>query len=121
MDGMIKDHADRTQTVYKNGSHSDVSKAHLLANNSHGVFERSRRQEFIPYDGHSDVAIFLHVHSVWNGATPFPNPVEDWATVKSWQRPMLFGSEPLYGRGIGMLITPNGNHDPSETAIDLNR
>ncbi len=117
---MIKDHADRTQTVYKNGSYSDVAKGHLLANNSHGVFERSRRQEFIPYDGHSDVGVFLHVHSVWNGSTPFPNPAEDWATVKSWQRPMLFSSEPLYERGIGFLITPNGKHDPSETAIDLN-
>jgi RHS repeat-associated protein len=120
MDAMKKDHIDRTQTVYKDGKFSGVAQKTLLANNSTGVFVRDRGQELVPYAaGHGGVAIFLHVHSVWSGSTAFPNPDEDWKAVKSWQRPMLFSSEPLYQRQIGFLITPNGRRDPTETAVDL--
>ncbi len=115
-------HADMTQTLYKDGNRSDPAKAIPIRTNSTATFEHTKNEERTPYEpGHGGVALFLHVHNYGQGSTMFPNAKDDWNTVRTLNAPMLFTSEPLYARGWGLFVTPNGGKNPNETVVDLNR
>jgi RHS repeat-associated protein len=120
----FKTNVDKTQNVYKDGYKSEPADAREVRTNSYGVFNLTKKEEVFIYEpGHGGIALILHVHNYdeGHGGTMFPNAKDDWKAVRKFQAPMLFTSEPLYQRGWGIFVEPNGQKTPTETVVDLNR
>jgi RHS repeat-associated protein len=115
---------DKTQNVYKDGYISNVANAREVRTNSRGAFDLTKKEEVFKFQsGHGGIALMMHVHNYddGHGGTMFPNDRDDWKAVRDFQAPMLFTSEPLYERGMGVFVAPNGQKTPTETVVDLNR
>jgi len=118
--GQPGDHVDRTQSLYTDGSFSDAAKGFLGTHRgTAGPFVRDNHfTEVVPRE--KPVAFMLHFHNnIGNVSTANPSGL-DAGAVKSFQAPMLFSSESLYGQNQGLLLRPNGNHEPSQIPVLLN-
>jgi hypothetical protein len=115
-------HVEMTQNIYRDSYQSSVANAREVRTNSRGAFDHTKNQEvFLNEPGHGGIALIMHVHNFREGSTIFPNSIDDWTAVRKLQAPMLFTSEPLHQQGMGVFVTPNGHHDPTEHFVDLNR
>jgi uncharacterized protein RhaS with RHS repeats len=114
------DHVDRTQSIYKDSSPSEVTKATLNKTLTRGTFTRPNHfEEVVPHD--KPIAWILHFHNdLQNVSTATWSKNIDDEAVKGYKAPMIFSSESLYKHNQGILLTPNGKGPVSEIPVSFN-